>query len=205
MGIDAELLVRNKSPLSEREVRKVSFALVEAFGVSNFLVSGPGEYSPNDPGEHALRIVPVYKQDGPAIHPREGEQLIRVGLFHRYYGQGYERGNLPLIVAIADWLEKRFSNSEIWYGGDSSGVCAEPFPESARAALFDYFCRVGHQPYRTAGSGQTCAFCADAEMVACRFGGGTVGYACQGCHLRRLVSKSGLVRESWRKWPDEED
>ena len=203
MGIDAELLVRTRPGLSTVEVRHLAVDLVEAFWSERFVVIRPDSFWPN--GRHALEIVESWEQDGPTIFPDPGEQFIRVNLATRYYGPSYERGDLPSIVMIADWLERRIADAHIWYGGDSSGVLAEPFGKTEREAMIDHFSTHGHRPYsgfgmRSAGD-ETCSFCAGNKLVACRWGGRGNGYVCGGCDLHRLVH-NGVTSEAVGKWPD---
>lgn len=204
MGIDAQLLVRNPKPLSPLEVRKMSRDLVAAFGIERFCVIPPGVYDEN--GSHALEIVDEYVQDGPTLRPANGEQFIIVNVSSRWYGKGYERGDLPVLISIAEWLELRIQGSQIWYGGDSSGVLAKSFDACGRRELFQHFVKVGHDPYSSffgkVGS-ETCAFCADAPMHGCRGGPGGVGYVCDGCGLHRLVTHDGTKTEAYGHWPDE--
>lgn len=93
---------------------------------------GEGEYPAPGDGK-------IYHQDGPDIRAAEGEWLLTVNLWSRWYGIGYERGDLLTICAIAEWVEANIPNCEVWYGGDSSGVCAEPFGREARDALKRHF------------------------------------------------------------------
>lgn len=207
MGVDAEMFVRTRVPLSELEVRKLSVDLVECFGTDNLMVTRPGQFTWEPEGRHALQIVDKYEQDGPDILPEPGEQFIRVHLFNRYYGRGYERGHLPAIIMVAMWLEARIPDAVIWYGGDSSGVCAEPFGPKERDELWRYFCDQGHRRYNSIwGRGekeQTCAFCADNVMTTCMWAGDTTGYVCNGCGLHREVAGDGSIKEDPREWPRE--
>lgn len=106
MGIDAEMFLKVKPPLPEEAVKKISFDMCEAFGNEMFVSWAPGNYpngSPRD-GRRPLEVIPEYNQDGPTITPEDGEQFIEVHMCTRYYGIGYERGSLPDILAVADWL-----------------------------------------------------------------------------------------------------
>lgn len=74
-------------------------------------------------------------EDGDNIYAEPGEWLLRVALWTRYYGIGYERGDLLTICAVAEWCELTIPNCVVWYGGDSSGMVAQPFPEEERRKL----------------------------------------------------------------------
>jgi hypothetical protein len=131
MGIDAEMFVRTKNKRTPQEVRKLAYKLAAAFGHESFWIWRPGESSFNEEGRHCLEIVEVYEQDGDDIVPEPGEQFIRCYPGTRYFGEGYQRGNIRLLCDIAEWLEGNLGG-EVWYGGDSSGVCAEKFDQEAR-------------------------------------------------------------------------
>jgi len=141
--------------------------------------------------------VKEYQQDGEDILPEKGEQFIEVHLAGRYYGPGYERGNLPKYISIANWLEVRIPNSSIFYGGDSSGICAEPFDAKGRAKMWAHFCQYGHRPYTGAfgsfkNEGVTlCSFC-KTPMTDTGGGGGDTYLYCAGCGKRRIkIGKTG--------------
>lgn len=76
-----------------------------------------------------------YTQDGDTIFAKQDEWFLTVSLWSRYYGVDYERGDLLTLCAVAEWCEVNIPNCEVWYGGDSSGVCVEPWPESKRLEL----------------------------------------------------------------------
>src|SRR5687768_4454456 len=101
MGVDAQMLVRTRTTRSAAEVRRLSVDLAEAFGHGEFWIWEDFENENGTKGRHALEIVPVYTQDGDDIVPEKGEQFIEVHIATRYYGKGYERGDLPLIIAVA--------------------------------------------------------------------------------------------------------
>lgn len=196
MGIDAEMLVRTRQQFTPREVRNLSVDLVEAFGTELFLLIpdwAPDEDYENEftppadaPGRHALRLIKFYQQDGPDIHPEPGESFIELSLMGRYYGEGYERGSITDYLAMAEWLERRIPDARVFYGGDSSGVLAEPFDRAARERIFAHFCRVGHKPYRggfnamldgTPDGRPACGFCGPRMTET----GGSRDYSFYGC------------------------
>lgn len=203
MGIDAEMFVRTRKPLTPRQIRNLSVDLCEAFGQEPFLLM-PGwtiaededpEYpttewwEAGDPiGRHALRRIKWWQQDGPDIKPRKGEQFIAVSLMSRFYGEGYERGPIHLHCAIAAWLESRIDGGEVWYGGDSSGCVASKFDGLARASILAHFHQHGHRPYTGGFSGfgsgtlraPACGFCGPS-MKSNGGGPDVTFYWCAGC------------------------
>jgi predicted RNA-binding Zn-ribbon protein involved in translation (DUF1610 family) len=142
MGIDAEMFVRTKAKVTAEEVREWAYRLGETFGPENFWI-----WKDERKIRHCLEIIKVYHQDGPDIKPKHGETFVGVYPATRYYGPGYERGDLPLLVMISEWLEENIPGAEVWYGGDSSGVEAEKFDRRARNQLIRHFNKYGHAPY----------------------------------------------------------
>lgn len=135
----------------------------------------------------------VWTQDGPDIIGDPGEQFIRVHLWTRYYGPGYERGDWSIIRATAEFLEAAIPGCEVWYGGDSSGVCAAPLGEAERATMTAYWLSKGHENYRAAfGSfrrsvSESCDFCGGKPMHDCGGGQGETFWHCDGCGLKRVT------------------
>lgn len=212
MGVDAQMLLRSKKIRTEREVREHSVALVDAF-FGAFIVSRPGQWSWHPNGCHALEIVTEYQQDGDTITPADGEQLIEAHLSGRYYGVGYERGNLPQTLAIASWLKVRMPECEVWYGGDSSGFCAEPLTDARISALWAHFVSHGHRPYfghrnqfmtDTPKHAPRCSFCAELEMDERMYAQGRTGFECAACGARVLVHADGR-REDVSDLPKDEN
>lgn len=207
----------------ELQIRQVAARMAATLGHEGFRITRPDPDSrwvgPN--GRHALSLVStlaevrsdhdgdidwmglpddisddrqVYTQDGPAIVAEPGEQLIRVHMWSRYYGPGYERGDWPFIRGVAEFLEVAIPGAEVWYGGDSSGVCAQPLGEAARAEMTAYWLNQGHEAYRASfgtfrqSGAQTCAFCGDKPMHDTGGGGDRTFWHCDGCGLKRITT-----------------
>lgn len=150
--------------------------------------------------ESADPSAAVYGQDGPPMIANPGEQFINVHLWTRYYGKGYERGSWPTIRGVAEYLEHAFPGATVYYGGDSSGVCATPFDEAARKELNDHYLTFGHSPYRGyrapwdgGKSYPTCDFCGGREMNNIGGRGGDDHYQCDGCGDEVVI---GVVKGS---------
>ncbi len=147
MGIDAEMLIRHRGqPLSTIEVNRLGVALAEAFGRKRFFAECPADpdYEGWDGDYTALELVECWEQDGPTLFPEDDEQFIRVHLWSRYYGEGYERGDWPFISNVRKWLLLKLPAAEIWYGGDSSGVEAKPLTDEMDEELWSLFAKAGH-------------------------------------------------------------
>ena len=72
--------------------------------------------------------------------------LLSLNSYLPYYNVGYERGDLPEFVAVAEWLEQQIAGCRVLYGEDSSGECF-PFDTQIREELMSYYKQVGHEPY----------------------------------------------------------
>jgi len=188
MGIDARMFVRTSKPVTDEEIRDLAYRLVEGIGPKHFFLDREGRYGVP---RHALSRLTEFDQDGPTLYPGRGETFIGVHLAGRYYGPGYERGDLPVILVVATWLEAAVPGAEMWYGGDSSGATAAPFGPTERAALFEHFVHVGHRPYDQGfglfcGDGSPppiCEFCA-RPMFDFGGGGGRTFFSCGGCGIQ---------------------
>lgn len=197
MGVDAEMFVRTRETVTDDQLRRWAFELKEGFGDVIWRKS-TGSYV-----SHGLERVVEYEQDGPTIKPLAGETFIRVNLFCRYYGPGYERGPATDLIAVGQWLEGKIPGAEVWYGGDSSGRVASVFDKSAREALWQHFLEFGHRPYHQFfghGKELICDFCKE-PAIEHMWGRGKVGFSCHGCDGHWLRDEAtGVVVESNEKW-----
>lgn len=169
------------------------------------------ELAPDYADDDAERVPlgKAYYQDGDTLFADEGEWFLRVNVWTRYYGIGYERGDLMFLCAVAEWIEANIPNAEVWYGGDSSGCEAEPFSEEERrklrAHLFsksgrDYF---DHEPNYRGPKPAACGLCVKGETQLTRFGwgggGSYIALNCGGC------GKNFVTRDSGATWVTEEE
>ena len=144
----------------------------------------------------------AWTQDGESIYAQPGEHMLEVSLWTRYYGPGYERGDILTICAVAEWCEQNLQPCEVWYGGDSSGVLAELFGPADRAAMRahlysqsgrDYFT---HEKRGTFPTPKPCGLCVPGENRFNRYGWGNnyVAVNCGGC------GKSFESRDGGASW-----
>lgn len=179
MGIDAQILVKNYgAKLNEDEIRKIGIRIYECF--SNIV------WFPSD-NKHCIEEVNEYYQDGDSITPQKDEQLLEVHLGCRYYGIGYERGPILDIINLCKLLKILIPGGKAFYGGDSSGVCAEEFGEREQQNLIHHYFYCGHTPYRKGFSGifeknyiPTCPRC-KIQMYSNGGGGNKTFWNCSGC------------------------
>lgn len=209
MGIDARLLIRDvpEEQVSDDRIRQWSVALCTSIGSRYFWIDrerGRHAISRTDPWSDDAKPGQRYDQDGPSIIAREGECLLEVHLWTRFYDVGYERGDLILLCAIAEWIEHNIVGASVWYGGDSSGCCAKPFAAMQRYLLkrhlfsekgrdyFDYDAR-GFGLMST--DGIKVPLCDLCKIPLGRYGWGA-SYAaakCRGCGLNLETRDSGIT------------
>jgi hypothetical protein len=192
MGIDAEMFVKRRGqPLNNAGLLDASYWLCSTLGADHFFITDTDSYSR---AHHALSFVPVWEQDGPDIVPEAGEQFIRVHLRSRYYGPDYERGDWMLLRTTIEWLKRRWPDCEVWYGGDSSGVCAEHMTPARIAEFDELFFSQGREAYTHSPGWR--AF-ADATVVCptCNHetsntggGGGQSFHYCHGCGAKFVAA-----------------
>ena len=182
MGIDAEMFVRTREPITDEQVCQWSWELASAFGERKFWIWGRDKTAGFSSVRHALHRVESVDEDSQVgeLYPSPGEMFLRTHPATRFYGKGYERGDLPFLLALADWLRMKVPGGEVWYGGDSSGVRFRSLDTAYRDELWSHFVAVGHQPYvggfgRRLGTGvlgaPVCDFCGGVPMTQYGFGG----------------------------------
>lgn len=203
MGIDALMYVRiADAPMSDRDVRRLSADLVEAFSTSDLFVIRPGDGQyPN--GRHA--IEPLEKDEYGHLDlgrlERAGAdvsgQWLEVHLWGRYYGEGYERGPWPTYDGICEWLTRRLPTCQVWYAGDSGGAeMPEQMTREMRDRVWAHYAVNGHKPYAGAfnrGGKRHCDFC-DMDMDHYGTGPNWAAHRCAGCGLNEESRDGG---ETW--------
>lgn len=156
MGIDAEMFVRTRTKIPDDQLREIGRRLCAMFGYDRFSFGRTyaamnlrfeNETEEDLRARHVIYPVATWDQDGPEIVPDPGEFFYKLAIRTRYYGVGYERGDAIFLLALAEALEHLIPPGEVWYGGDSSGVCAAPFNKRERAALREHFFAYDHAPY----------------------------------------------------------
>ena len=148
----------------------------------------------------------VYHEDSDdPVHANDGECLLEVSLWGRYYGVGYERGDILTYCAAAEWLEANLPCCTVWYGGDSSGVCVELFDDGKRRELRRHlFSSEGRDYYarnfmssmgRDFGTPPACSLCPGGQYCGSRngFGATYAAYHCAGCGVSVETNDSGTT------------
>lgn len=217
MGIDAKIYLKVPTKPTEAELLEWSWLLGESIRADKLFID-------RDKGHKAIDLVnaryfdpPKYDEEakiGKVIHP-DGDDILagdawflEVHVWTRYYGVGYERGDLLSLCAIAEWCEANVPACEVWYGGDSSGCGVEPWPDAERRKLrahlysprgreyFKYSSRAGRHegPEKPPPS---CALCPPSGPRWERYGWGReyCAISCGGCGTQ-LVSRDGC--STWK-------
>jgi hypothetical protein len=194
MGIDARMFYLTKKKPTPNELLSLSHRLYEAFYGEPFFLY--------DEKHHILHEQTEFEQDGPNFEIPHGKSLIGVDLAGRFYGKEYERGNISEHVAVAEWIEFNVPDAEVFYGGDSSGVLAEPFDKIHRERILEHFYEVGHRPYCGGFTGfrnEPPAVCSRCHETMNDVGGGgdMTFFSCGGCDEKAITTK-GKDRARWR-------
>lgn len=218
MGVDAQMLVKVPNcTLTEADAVRIGYELAATIGPDHFMITrGDDHKLAFGAPHHAVSLVKphssaeygdypefdgrvIWTQDGEPIVAEPGEQFLNVHLMGRYYGPGYERGTWPILRAIIEWLRRRFPGGEVWYGGDSSGICAELMTDERLRRLDDHFYAHGRRPYvryRPSGSdaltGHRAPVCGCADVATVNTGGGRGSsfWWCDGCGAVYITSNS---------------
>ena len=132
MSVSAVMYVYLEEYHADSVIAELGVELMQQFDLTaeDFPVGGPLLYLPRE--DYDLAHV-------------EGKPgfLLDVNLYRNYYYAGYERGDLPLFVGIAEWLEQKLPGCRVFYGEDCSGE-GYPFDAPMRNALIAYREAVGH-------------------------------------------------------------
>ena len=200
MGVDARILIKIIKPeswLNPTSLRQLSAQLTNVIGPEFFFLRPeenrhalsfvleetrrwaekyPEDFSRFDPNGPA-----IWSQDGDDIVAEPNEQFIEVHVGGRYYGENYARGDWKSLSWIMMWCIFNIPDCEVWYGGDSSGICAEHMTSRRMNKMTKYFLTMGGDEYWMNKPGQyTCEFC--NTKVINSGGGAECGfYHCDSC------------------------
>lgn len=222
MGIDAQLLLRVRSSVTEDDLRHWSWQLAETIGADKLYWLHEGKNGAEKPciwfapryqldDDNPLPLGSIYYQDGEDIVAQPGEILLEIDPLTRYYGPGYERGDILHICAIAEWCELNIPNCEVWYGGDSSGVEATLFDAAARLEMKKHlYSKNGRDYFRGRMDGlfpheaacrpdvSSCKLCptkSNAMLSRYGFGQNFAAYHCAGCGQNFITRDNGQTWE----------
>jgi hypothetical protein len=227
MGVDAEIFVRlrGNSRLTDEQVKRLSYEIGTAFDTEFFFTMNPRQGVFKET-RRALEIMKpiqaseledyglskefagkvVWTQDGDEIVAGSDEQFIKVNLMGRYYGKGYERGSWPDLRACIFWLSTRLPNGEVWYGGDSGGMCAKHANSEFLAEIDQHWATYARRPYVRYESpfkgafnmpadkivAPVCNLC-EVPMADCGGSSSYTFYWCDGCGLKASKHANGAL------------
>lgn len=134
MGVDAIMYVKTLRDVDDDVIRSLSRQICGAVGHSAFNIDRPNEWLSSS-GTHALSM-----SDGSHWMPDDGipGTIVCVNLALRYYGRGYERGHLPTLLAIVEWLQINMEPCTVYYGGDNVETI-RPFTIGDRLELVQHW------------------------------------------------------------------
>lgn len=197
MGIDARMLLKVNGEYTSQQTLELARHTFECFGDDVLWVD---QYGDKD-RKHCIIKINKYEQDGDTIFPQNNETFLEVRLWGRYYGKGYERGDLSSYIMLAEFFEHQIPKVEVWYGGDSSGVEVYLFDKATRDDLFFYFCINGHSPYQDyfdhEKDGEVCKLC-KIPMTRYGWGANYRAWYCKGCGTRVQDVKG--IKKYLNKW-----
>lgn len=197
MGVNAVVYVAIPKEMTDREILRASYELCEAFGPDKFMLNRKHEYSTRN--EHAL----IRYNDNAAAYtlkpePNVNHTVLRVRLWSRYYGPGYERGDFPFLYALARYMERKYF-ATVYYGGDV-GDSIELWDSDGQEEFLEHFSKFGHSPYRTYSFQPEehhfgHPFCEYCQEPMNRFGWGRsyASYTCLGCGWQQVTQDSGVT------------
>lgn len=167
MGVDAEIFVKLAAPITNEQLKKASYIFGSAFHYDLMLGHDNTHY------HHPIELSKYYK-----------EYDLEIPLSGRYYGPGYERGDLFTYVAMAELLEILFPACTIYYGGDS-GEEKEEFDRTKRNELMRYYVKANARDryvraFDRDNAGMNCPNC-DVQMTQNGWGPSFKLFTCQGC------------------------
>lgn len=217
MGIDAEFFLSikgNKNHIKADEILKHSVRMSKALGHEHFFIQDEeGKKNPRwGKWHHAMSIVDklsakeakegymteehagkvVWQQDGEPYVAEKDEQLVRIHVWGRYYDEGYARGNWSFYRTLYAYCRIMYPEATLYYGGDSSGVTAEPLTEERVRQIDEYFFVKAHSEYVRGFSNiftrelkkiPECPVC-ETAMTSNGGGQGTSFFYCQSCSYK---------------------
>lgn len=199
MGVDARMCVRTKLAFTPEQIRALSWQIGAAFGTEAFYF----KYPQPTPPQPALALVESYagwdsKQE---LRAPRGGSLIAVSLTGRFWGPGYERGDLPQLLAISKWLEvKTGPGAQVWYGGDSSGCEGVLLDAEKRDEYWQHFLQRGNPYFERESFLKTrppsCPLCAH-PCTSVGGGGNQDFWRCSGCDWSAITIGGVLKPLGW--------
>ena len=204
MGVDARILIKITNPeswLNSEQLRRLSAQLTSCIGPDNFFLR-PEEnrhalsfvlddtikYAEKYGGDSVNPNVAVWSQDGDDIVAEPNEQFIECHVSHRYYGEDYARGDWKTLSFTLMWCLFNIPNCEVWYGGDSSGICAKHMTAERMNQMTRYYLTSGNDEYWMNKKGwYKCEFCGCGIVNS--GGGAEVGfYHCSSCNSQWVTN-----------------
>ncbi len=138
MPVDCYIFVTLNKPIEHEELAGLRSDLAEVLGERRLLTyEGHDALSVMDTGDFLLGLP-----DGLP----HAECILQCTLCTPYYGPGYERGYWPEIVATLEYLNRRCTHGEVWYGRDDGNWVQNVTPQYLDE-LWNHWATYGGRPY----------------------------------------------------------
>ena len=180
MGIDAEIHFTTHKPLTREELANLCYRLHDCFPDETSVVRCDGR-NVGPIKRHCIAASEWSEECDEGRHSTPADPCrYEVSLGGRYYGDGYERGDWPVLCAIMDWLVRQPCVSDVFYGSDC-GNFFERFAD-VRDSISAIFATVGHLPYLIGkkGDSPSCPDCGQ-KMWNSGWRNHRTMYSCSGC------------------------
>jgi len=186
MGVDARMFVKLATPVDDAALIDAAYRLAEACGDERtFWLSRDEDLARGEVRRALNRVTDACG----GYRPVEADGTwLEVSLWGRYYGPGYERGDLWDYIAAAEWCERNFAGCTVFYGGDC-GEGVELFDRADRETFIAHWAEHGGRPYyardgkpwrETHAQQPTCPLC---QHPATQYGSGGqfASWTCDAC------------------------
>lgn len=204
MGLDAEIVLQVPHLMTDAEVRDLAVQFGLRFH-DEVWVRRPSYQSRS--GERALVVLRRDDENRGCLTkhvpkvPHVPETLLEVSTAMRYYGPGYERGPLVVILAMASYLG-RFGT--VYYGSDGDARL-RALDAEYRDELWQHFVGPDGLAYRFGSRWDPaqliCDWC-QIRMADVMSRGSDRGYVCLSCDYRCVRFADGRTVECDDEWAE---
>src|SRR5215204_6552309 len=126
MPTNVVILARLERDISESELQQLRMRLLSElfFEADDFYIEGP--------------LLRVTQREFEFVPEADRDAVwLSLNLWRKYYGPGYERGNIQKFVEVAEWLNQVLLGCELYYGNDATPEDLQPFDRDRRTSLLE--------------------------------------------------------------------
>ena len=198
MGVDAIVFAKLPRRVEDVEIVRLRRALCGAFGASKFSIDRSDGIETPPPIGRLDYGKPASNQH--ICNRGDDETVVEVNIWMRYYGIGYERGDLPFLLTLCKFLLDWFDGEAVVHYGADCNDEQPPMTEERANELWAHFVRHQCEPYylndRPEGIRCFCGFCGGAEMNRHGWGAGYGVFRCWSCGLSKTTKDGGITWEA---------